>query len=242
MRRKVFDMSGSLIKLKDITKDYVISDNNKIHALDHIDLETGEGEFVAVTGASGSGKSTLLKILGQIIEPTSGEFEFKGKKINSLSAADRALIRSSSIGFVFQEFNLIPYYSVRENIEMPLILSPGRFKRKVHKEKIDELLEMCGISEFIKAKAGNLSGGQKQRVALCRALVNDPELILADEPTGALDTENGKVVMDILKKINASGKTVILVTHNPELAAMTDRQVVLSDGKIIKDESLAVQI
>lgn len=235
-------MSESLIKLKNITKDYVISDKNIIHALDHIDLEAGEGEFIAVTGASGSGKSTLLKIIGNIIEPTSGEYEFKGHTINSFSAAERALIRSSSIGFVFQEFNLIPYYSVRENIEMPLILSPGRFKRKAHKEKIDELLEMCGISEFIKAKAGNLSGGQKQRVALCRALVNNPELILADEPTGALDTENGKMVMDILKKINALGKTVILVTHNPELAALADRQVVLSDGKIIKDEFLAVKI
>jgi len=219
-----------LIELKDIKKIYGNSDVETI-ALDGIDLEIEKGESVAIMGPSGSGKSTLLNIIGCLDTPTSGEYIFNGKAIDKLSRRELANLRNASFGFVLQYFGLVDEYTVYENVEIPLSYSK---KKGINKKKlIKETLDMLGISDKIKKLPCQLSGGQNQRVAIARALINDPEIILADEPTGALDKKTGQEVMNILKDLNKKGKTLVIVTHDDSIASQCSRIINICDGKIV---------
>lgn len=219
-----------LIELKDIRKIYAKSDIKTI-ALDGINLEIDIGESVAIMGASGSGKSTLLNIVGCLDTLSSGEYIFNGKSISKLNGRELANLRNASFGFVMQYFGLVDEYTVYENIEIPLSYSkkPGINKRRLIKETLD----MLGIGDKIRKTPNQLSGGQNQRVAIARALINDPEIILADEPTGALDKKTGQEVMNILKDLNRKGKTLLIVTHDDKIASQCSRIVNISDGKIV---------
>lgn len=220
----------SLIKLKDIRKIYAKSDVETI-ALDGVDLEIDRGESVAVMGPSGSGKSTLLNILGCLDTPTSGKYIFNERAIDKLNGRELANLRNESFGFVLQYFGLVDEYTVYENVEIPLTYSK---KRGINKKKlIKETLDMLGIADKIKKLPSQLSGGQNQRVAIARALINDPDIILADEPTGALDKKTGQEVMNILKDLNKKGKTLIIVTHDDNIASQCNRIINISDGKIV---------
>ena len=219
-----------LIELKDIKKIYGNSDVETI-ALDGIDLEIEKGESVAIMGPSGSGKSTLLNIIGCLDTPTSGEYIFNGKAIDKLSRRELANLRNTSFGFILQYFGLVDEYTVYENVEIPLSYSK---KKGINKKKlIKETLDMLGISDKIKKLPCQLSGGQNQRVAIARALINDPEIILADEPTGALDKKTGQEVMNILKDLNKKGKTLVIVTHDDSIASQCSRIINICDGKIV---------
>lgn len=219
-----------MIQLNNITKVFG-KKAAKCIALSDISLSVSEGEFLAVMGASGSGKSTLLNIIGCLDSPTDGEYLFRGKKI-SRNNKSLAQFRNSELGFIVQDFALIEKCTVEQNIAVPLAYS----KKKLNKRnEIDRVLELLGITEKRKVLACNLSGGQRQRVAIARALVNHPSIILADEPTGALDSKNGTAVMEILKELNAQGITVIMVTHDERLSNYCKRKIILSDGKIINE-------
>lgn len=226
---------SKIIELRDVSKVFKISSEVKVDAIKNVSLSIGEGEMVAITGASGSGKSTLLRILGCIIPVTSGTYTFDDKSVNELDQRDLAEIRNDKIGFVFQNFELIDYYTVYENVGLPILLSRKNTTRKIKNKNIMELLDRLGISELKSRKCAKISGGQKQRVAIARALINEPDVILADEPTGSLDTENGKAVFSILQEINKNGKTVIFVTHNEELASLSPRRITIQDGEIVSD-------
>jgi putative ABC transport system ATP-binding protein len=194
----------------------------------------GEGEFVSVVGQSGSGKSTLMNIVGALDHPTSGEYILDGENINDMNGNKLSDIRGQKIGFVFQTFNLIPRTSALKNVELPMLYAGLSSGKRTALAK--ELLEMVGMSDRMKHLPNELSGGQKQRVAIARAMANNPEIILADEPTGALDSETGRLVMDLFHRLNREqGKTIVLITHNPELAGETGRIISISDGLIISD-------
>ena len=219
-----------LIELKDIRKIYAKSDVQTI-ALDGSNLQIDKGESVAIMGPSGSGKSTLLNIVGCLDIPTSGEYILNGQSIDKLKGQELATLRNASFGFVLQYFGLIDEYTVYENVEIPLSYSK---KTGINKKKlIKETLDMLGIADKIKKTPSQLSGGQNQRVAIARALINDPEIILADEPTGALDKKTGQEVMNILKDLNKKGKTLIIVTHDDNIASQCSRTVNICDGKIV---------
>lgn len=220
----------SLIELYNIEKSYKCGDN-RIKALKNINLLINSGELIAIVGASGSGKSTLLNIIGCLDVATSGNYNFKDKDISSYKAPK---LRNKVFGYVVQNFALINDYSIYDNISLPLVYS--KISRSERKTKINNILKKFNITNKIDSTPPELSGGQNQRVAIARAVVNDPEIILADEPTGALDTKNSNMVMDLLLDLNKEGKTIILVTHNLDLANKCHRIITLKDGQIISDK------
>ncbi len=221
-----------MIELKDIRKTYALG-GELVHALDGVSLSIGEGEFMAIVGPSGSGKSTLMNILGCLDVPTSGSYLFEGKDISSYRSGHLADIRNRKIGFIFQGFNLLPKLSALENVELPLIYKGMFPARRV--QAANEALEAVGLKDRARHKPSQLSGGQQQRVAIARALVTRPKIILADEPTGNLDSKSGAEVMELLKQLNSEGTTVVLITHDNEVARSAHRIIRIFDGKIVED-------
>ncbi len=224
---------STLIELKDIMKTYVMGDN-VVHALNHVDVTIDYGEFTAIMGASGSGKSTMMNILGCLDRPTSGEYYLDGKEIAGYNDDELAHTRNAKIGFVFQNFNLLSKLTAQANVALPLIYAGVGEEERMERAK--KALEAVGLGERLDHKPMEMSGGQRQRVAIARALINDPPVIMADEPTGNLDTKSSYEIMDIFKKMNEQGKTVIMVTHEPDIAAYTKRILVMRDGKLVSDE------
>ena len=219
------------IELRGIVKKYFIGTPNELAALDGVDIDIYDGEFVAIVGASGSGKSTLMNIIGALDRPTEGHYTLDGVDVSAAKDDELSAIRNRKIGFVFQTYNLISKTNALKNVEMPMLYAGIPAKQRVERAK--ELLTEVGMGERMKHLPEELSGGQKQRVAIARAMSNDPSIILADEPTGALDSKTGRLVMDIFHKLNKEQhKTVILITHSPELAEETDRIISIKDGKI----------
>lgn len=223
----------NIINMKNIIKRYYINQPNELQILNGINLRIDEGEFVAIVGQSGSGKSTLMNIIGALDRPTEGEYFFNNSDISKMTDKELSKIRNSEIGFVFQNFNLIPRVSALKNVEMPMVYAKVGRKERTNRAK--ELLEMVEMGTRYNHNPNELSGGQKQRVAIARAMANNPNLILADEPTGALDTKTGRTVMDIFHKLHSEGKTIVLITHSIELAEETERIITISDGNIISD-------
>lgn len=222
-----------VIELKDIMKTYHMGDS-VVHALYHVDVQIGFGEFVAIMGPSGSGKSTMMNILGCLDRPTSGEYFLDGKEIAGYNDDELARTRNAKIGFVFQNFNLLNKLTAQANVALPLIYAGvGEVERM---ERAKKALEAVGLGARIEHKPMEMSGGQRQRVAIARALINNPAIIMADEPTGNLDTKSSYEIMDIFKGLNDSGKTVVMVTHEPDIAEQTKRILVMRDGQIVSDE------
>lgn len=224
-----------VINMQHINKKYYEGQENELHILHDIDLKVMNGEFVSLVGESGSGKSTMMNIIGALDRPTSGKYYLSGEDISEMDDDYLSEIRNQEIGFVFQSAYMIPRISAVENVEVPLMYSG--MSRKERREKAMHLLEMVGMSDRYKHKANELSGGQNQRVAIARALACEPSIILADEPTGALDSKTGHLIMDIFHRLHdEQGKTIVLITHSKELAAETQRIVTISDGYILTDE------
>jgi putative ABC transport system ATP-binding protein len=220
---------ANIIETHELTKVFG-SNGNAVHALRGVDLTIEAGEFVALVGPSGSGKSTLMAILGCLDTPSAGTYALAGKWVQNLSGSELARVRNEKIGFVFQSYNLLPRASVRRNVELPMLYA-GLGRRERHRRAI-ELLEQVGIPEKADALPAQLSGGQRQRVAIARALANQPALLLADEPTGALDSHTGQEVLGLFGELHALGNTVLLVTHDPTVAARAQRRVEIHDGLI----------
>ena len=221
-----------IIELDRICKRYFIGMPNEIEVLHDVSISIREGELVAIVGESGSGKSTLMNIIGALDRPTEGAYSFGGVDVSAFSQNDLSELRKARIGFVFQTFNLIGRITAQANVEMPMTYA--RVPRRDRAERADTLLELVGMADRAKHRPNELSGGQKQRTAIARAMANDPDIILADEPTGALDSETGQLVMGIFKDLNRGhGKTVIIVTHSLALAEQTDRIITLKDGRVI---------
>lgn len=223
-----------MIELKDIYKIYSDGDS-EIRALDGINLHVAEKEFVSIIGQSGSGKSTAMNIIGCLDIPTSGSYFLNGEDVSKMGEYELSDIRSRTLGFIFQQYNLIPKLSVFENVELPLIYK--RMEPRERKERVERALEKVGLLDRMKKYPKQLSGGQQQRVSIARALAGDPKLILADEPTGALDSKTGIEVLEFIKQLNREdGTTIVLITHDNNIAYQADRVVKLQDGKIISDE------
>lgn len=222
-----------MLSLKNISRNYKMGET--IHALDNLSLEIGSGEFIAIIGPSGCGKSTLLNILGLLDTPDGGEYTIDGKRVDDLSNKQRARFRNEVFGFVFQSFNLLPRTSAYDNVLLPLKYRKGDSRD----QKVREVLASVGLSDRLKSRPNQLSGGQQQRVAIARALVNEPIIILADEPTGNLDTKTGLEIMDLFKEIHRTGTTVVMVTHNNELLHYATRVIAMKDGKIVEDRKNA---
>lgn len=228
---------ASLISLSKVTKSYKLGDDIMVNALQGINLEIKRGEFVAITGPSGSGKSTLMHIVGILDKPTTGTVMLEGKDISKLPEEELATLRNKYIGFVFQAFNLLTKTSARDNVELPLIYSGD--KKTVRDAKAIEELKKVGLGERLDHTPAQLSGGQQQRVAIARALVTKPSLILADEPTGNLDSKSGEEIMNLLKSLNKDGNTIVLVTHDMDIAKNAKRIVLIKDGVIVSDRMVA---
>ncbi len=222
----------ALIEARELTKVYTMGDQT-VHALRGVSLDIEEGGFVAIMGASGSGKSTLMNILGCLDQPTAGEYRLAGEPVEHMAADDLASIRNRRIGFVFQQFNLLPRTSALENVELPMVYAG--VKSVERRERALEALRRVGLGERAGHTPAELSGGQQQRVAIARALVNRPQLILADEPTGALDTQTSEEIMRLLTELNGQGITIVLVTHESDIAAWARRKIVFRDGRIVED-------
>ena len=226
--------SNVVIDMKDIIKKYYVGQPNELQILNGMSLKVHDGEFVAIVGESGSGKSTLMNIIGALDKQTSGQYFLDGVDISKVKDNQLSEIRNQKIGFVFQTFNLIPRTSAIKNVELPMLYAG--VKRAERTKRAIELLKMVGMEERMYHKPNELSGGQKQRVAIARAMANNPSLILADQPTGALDSKTGHMVMDIFHRLHQEqGKTIVLITHSQELAKETQRIVTISDGNIISD-------
>jgi putative ABC transport system ATP-binding protein len=221
--------NGTMVKLSGVSKVYDTG-KVKVEALRGIDLEVRRGEFMTLVGPSGSGKSTLMNILGCLDVPTEGTYDFDGRRVDRLPLNQLAEIRNRSVGFVFQNFNLLPYSTALENVELPMVFR-GIGSRERRKRAI-ELLERIGLGDRLEHKATELSGGQTQRVAIARALANDPPLILADEPTGNLDTASGREIFDLFEELWKAGRTIMIITHDPNLPMRTERTIHLRDGRI----------
>ena len=226
---------GEIIRLRQIVKSFYIGQPNELEILHGINLSVKEGEFVSIVGPSGSGKSTLMNLIGVLDRPTSGTYYLDGIDVDKARDDELSNIRNRKIGFVFQTYNLIAKTNAIKNVELPMLYAgvPAHERRR----RAEELMEMVEMSDRTKHMPEELSGGQKQRVAIARAMANDPAIILADEPTGALDSKTGRLVMDLFHKLNdEKGKTIILITHSSELASETDRIVSLRDGSIVGEK------
>lgn len=217
-----------MIRMEDIRKEYILG-QNQLKILKGISLDVERGEFLAIMGPSGSGKSTLMNIIGFLDRPTSGEYYLDGVQMGSMQDKDLATIRNEKIGFVFQQFNLLPRMTALENVELPLIYA-GIASKKERTERAAQSLTAVGLGDRMNNRPSELSGGQQQRVSIARALVNNPSIILADEPTGALDTKTADEVLDIFEKIHAEGRTIIMITHEPDVAKHASRLVHIRDG------------
>jgi putative ABC transport system ATP-binding protein len=228
----------ALIRLENISKVFN-TDEVETHALDGVNLEIADGEYVSIAGPSGSGKTTLLSILGLLDTPTSGEYVLAGQPVANLSVADRARVRNRQIGFIFQAFNLIGDLTVFENIELPLTYRGMTAEDR--KMRVQNALEQVGLAHRANHYPGQLSGGQQQRVAVARAVAGDPAILLADEPTGNLDSQNSESVMSLLRELHNGGATICMVTHDSRYAHQADRTVDLFDGRVLAEESVVAQ-
>jgi len=228
--------SDTLIKLDGIKKIF-LTDEVETHALEEVNMNIAEGEYVAISGPSGCGKTTLLSILGLLDTPSHGEYTLAGEPVAGLSAADRARVRNRQIGFIFQAFNLIGDLTVYENVELPLTYRGMSATER--KERVQKALERVGMSHRMKHYPAQLSGGQQQRVAVARAVAGDPAILLADEPTGNLDSQNGEQVMDLLRELHKGGATICMVTHDPRYAQHADREIHLFDGRVVEGNVVA---
>jgi putative ABC transport system ATP-binding protein len=228
-------MAKKVIEIKDLVKTYILSEEISVQAIKGVSFDFHEGDFVSIMGASGSGKSTFMNILGFLDSPTSGTYLLDGIDGTTLDDDQKAEIRNTKIGFVFQGFNLLPRTSAMENVELPLFYKGGVLAADLNK-RAKELLDIVGLSGRYDHHPNKLSGGEQQRVAIARSLINDPSIILADEPTGNLDSKNTIEVMNLFTRLNKeNGISIIIVTHEPDVAEYTDRKVVFKDGKIIED-------
>lgn len=224
---------GEVIRLEKVVRQYVVG-SNVVRALEEVDLVINEGEFVAIMGPSGSGKSTLMHILGCLDRPTSGHYILDGVEVGRLNDSQLAVIRNQKVGFVFQQFNLLPRETVLANVELPMMYAG--IPRRERAQRARQLLEEMGLANRLVHRPAELSGGQRQRVAIARALANAPALILADEPTGNLDTNTGAEILRIFEDLNRRGRTIVLVTHDPNVASHASRIIRLVDGRIVADE------
>lgn len=220
-----------MIQLKEISKVYAQNGHEEVRALNGVNISINKGEFVAIVGASGSGKSTLMNILGMLDRPDQGNYYLENKEVSKLTDAELAKIRNKKIGFVFQSFNLLPKTTAIENVELPLIYSD----RKEIRGMAENALKKVGLQDRMSHKPSELSGGQQQRVAIARALVNEPELILADEPTGNLDSKSGIEIMQLFNSLHKEGKTLVLITHDNKIAENAQRVIRIQDGEIIEN-------
>ena len=227
-------MSKTVIELRDIKRNFQVGDET-VHALRGISFSIDEGEFVTIMGTSGSGKSTLLNTLGCLDTPTSGEYLLDGISVRTMSKPQRAILRNRKIGFVFQNYNLLPKTTAVENVELPLMYNPS-VKSAERRRRAVEALVAVGLGDRLEHKSNQMSGGQMQRVAIARALVNNPAVILADEATGNLDTRTSYEILVLFQKLHAEGRTIIFVTHNPDIAQYSSRNIRLRDGHVIEDK------
>lgn len=221
-----------MIQLSNVIKSYEVAQET-FDVLSEIDLVIEKGEYMSIMGTSGSGKSTLMNIIGCLDRPTTGQYHFQGRELSAAKDQELAVIRNQFIGFVFQQFHLLPRLNARRNVELPMIYAG--ISQKERKERAEMALEKVGLADRMKHMPSELSGGQKQRVAIARAIVNKPQLILADEPTGALDSKTSFSIMEQFTKLNEEGTTIVLVTHEEEMAAYTNRTVVVRDGRLVED-------
>lgn len=224
---------AEVIRLVDMVKSYIMGDS-VVHALDHVNVQIGEGEFTSIMGPSGSGKSTMMNILGCLDRPTSGHYFLRGRDIAGYNDDELAHTRNAEIGFVFQNFNLLPKLTAQVNVALPLVYAGINEEERM--VRAARALESVGLGNRLDHKPNEMSGGQRQRVAIARALVNNPAIIMADEPTGNLDTKSSYEIMDIFKAMNDEGKTIVMVTHEPDIAQQTKRILVMRDGKLVSDE------
>lgn len=227
-------MTNTIIKIDHLKRDFKVG-SEIVHALRGVSFSIREGEFVTIMGTSGSGKSTLLNILGCLDTPTSGDYFLDGISVREMGKNDRATLRNRKIGFVFQSYNLLPKTTALENVELPLLYNP-KIPAKTRKEKAIEALEAVGLHDRMNHRSNQMSGGQQQRVAIARAIVNDPVILLADEATGNLDTRTSFEILTLFQRLHAGGRTIIFVTHNPEIAQFSSRNIVLRDGHVIEDK------
>jgi len=228
---------GLVIDIRGLTRVYCTGDA-QVHALAGLDLQVRRGEFVAIMGPSGSGKSTLMNIMGCLDRPTEGEYILDGLDVSSLDRTELAIVRNQKIGFVFQSYNLLPRLNAVKNVMLPLLYNTEhRFTEDQRHEKAVAALEAVGLGDRLHHRPNEMSGGQQQRVAIARALINSPAMILADEPTGNLDTRSSAEVMNLLHTLNASGATIVMVTHEPDIAMQSQRVVCVRDGKVVTDGS-----
>ena len=228
-------MNKTVIELQNIKRNFQVGDET-VHALRGVSFTITEGEFVTIMGTSGSGKSTLLNTLGCLDTPTSGEYLLDGISVRTMSKPQRAILRNRKIGFVFQSYNLLPKTTAVENVELPLMYNSGVSASERRRRAI-EALQAVGLGERLEHKSNQMSGGQMQRVAIARALVNNPAVILADEATGNLDTRTSFEILVLFQKLHAEGRTIIFVTHNPEIAQYSSRNIVLRDGQVKEDST-----
>jgi len=226
---------SAIVRIEKVTKTYTMASTDVV-ALNSVSLVINAGEYLAITGPSGSGKSTLMHILGCLDNPTSGIVELEGRDLSKASGNYRAHIRNARVGFVFQTFNLLPRFTVLNNVELPLTYAG--VSRAARREKAEQTLELVGMTDRGHHLPHQLSGGQRQRAAIARALVNDPAIILADEPTGNLDSKTGDQVLRLFEKLNGLGSTIIIVTHDRDIAARTRRRIALRDGEIVEDNGM----
>ena len=226
---------ADVIVLEDIVKQFTMGDTT-LQALDHVNFSVEEGDFIAIMGPSGSGKSTMMNILGCLDRPTSGRYYLDGKEVAGLSDDELARTRNAKIGFVFQNFNLLSKITALQNVALPLVYAGVPEEERLERARI--ALRDVGLEDRVDHKPNELSGGQRQRVAIARALVNNPAIVMADEPTGNLDTKSSYEIMEIFKKLNAMGKTIVMVTHEPDIGQQTKRILVMRDGHLNSDERL----
>lgn len=227
-------MSKEIIRVENLKRDYIVGEET-VHALRGIDFSIYEGEFVTIMGTSGSGKSTLLNMLGCLDTPTEGDYYLDGISVRKMGKNDRATLRNRKIGFIFQSYNLLPKTTAVENVELPLMYNSS-VSSKERYERAVKALEAVGLGDRLNHKSNQMSGGQMQRVAIARALVNEPVIILADEATGNLDTRTSFEILSLMQELHKEGRTIIFVTHNPEISAFSSRNIIIRDGRIKEDK------